>query len=182
MIILGIDPGSRKTGFGLIQKQGQNHHHIENGTLYLEDKVGFASRLKFLYDEICSLIKTFRPQVLAIENIFYHKNFKSSQKLGEIRGVCLLCGALTGLEIAEYTPLEVKKAITGYGNAGKGQMQSMVRSLLNLKDIAEENASDALAVALCAAQSHNKLTRAISSAANAVNPNKILLKAASFYR
>lgn len=182
MIILGIDPGSRLTGYGLIQKSGAESRHVENGTLYLEKQGPYTRRLVYLYQEIQNLIRAFRPEALAIENIFYHKNPKSIQKLGEVRGVAILSGAELGLPVFEYTPLAVKKAVTGYGSASKEQMQRMIRTLLGLKDLAEENASDALAVALCHAHSFNRLTKASKDGKVRLRRNEDALRKASFYR
>ena len=182
MIILGIDPGSRKTGFGVVEKSGNHITHVENGTFYLEDKESFAQRLVFLHEKIKEVITSFKPETIVIENIFYHKNPKSLQKLGEVRGVAILSGALLGLEIFEYTPLEVKKAITGHGTASKEQVQYMVRRLMKLKDVAEENASDALALAFCHAQTNSKLAKLIKNTRTPLNRAKSLLEGASFYR
>lgn len=120
MIILGIDPGSRLTGFGLIKKSGNRNHHMENGTLYLEKSGKYTDRLVFLYQEIQSIINAFKPEAFAIENIFYYKNPKSIQKLGEVRGVAMLSAAIAGLPIFEYTPLEVKKAVDIDDGGGVG--------------------------------------------------------------
>jgi len=182
MIILGIDPGSRLTGFGLIKKAGNRNIHVENGTLFLEEKGSYADRLVYLFQEIQSLTSAFQPEAMVVENIFYHKNPKSIQKLGEVRGVTILSGAVAGLPIFEYTPREVKKAVTGYGNASKEQMQYMVRSLLKLKDVAEENASDALGIAICHAHSYNQLTNSKKEISVSQSKAKELLKKASFYR
>lgn len=182
MIILGIDPGSRKTGFGLIEKSGNHVSHLENGTFYLEDKDSFAERLVFLHEKIKTVITSFKPKAIVVENIFYHKNPKSLQKLGEVRGVVILSGALLGLEVFEYTPLEVKKTITGHGVATKEQVQYMVRRLLKLKDLAEENASDALALAWCHAQTNNSLAKLLKNTKANVSRAKSLLEGASFYR
>lgn len=182
MIILGIDPGSRKTGFGMIEKSGNHIRHVENGTFYLEDKETFAERLVYLHKKITTVATSFKPHAIVIENIFYHKNPKSLQKLGEVRGVAILSGALLELEIFEYTPLEVKKAITGHGVASKEQVQFMVRRLLKLTDLAEENASDALALALCHAQTNNNLATLIKNTKAPASRAKSLLEDASFYR
>lgn len=182
MLILGIDPGSRKTGFGLIKKSGNRNIHIENGTLYLEEKPTYADRLVCLYQEIQNIIVAYKPGVIAVENIFYHKNPKSIQKLSEVRGVAMLSGAISGLPVFEYAPLEVKKAITGYGNATKSQMQYMVRKLLKLSDIPEENASDALGVALCHSHSYNLLTNQNEMTKARLSSTKEVLKKASYYR
>lgn len=182
MIILGIDPGSRKTGFGLIKKSGNHNTHIENGTLYLEKLEKYSDRLVMLFNELQALIQAFKPDVISIENIFYHKNPKSIQKLGEVRGVAIVSAATKGLPVFEYAPLEVKKAITGYGAAKKEQVQFMICKLLNLKDVPEENASDALGLALCHAHSYNQLTSVRSTSSVRRNDAQELLKKASFYR
>lgn len=182
MIILGIDPGSRLTGYGLIQKTASENRHVENGTFYLEQKKTYVQRLASLFESLTTIIITHKPQVLAVENIFSHKNPKSIQKLSEARGIVLLCGELNNLEIAEYTPTEVKKAVTGYGNASKKQMQLMIARLLRLTDLPEENASDALSVALCYAHTDNQLTNSKKPVNLVTSKVKKLLGKASFYR
>ena len=157
MIILGIDPGSRFAGYGLVKKEGNRFLHIDNGVCCVPNTDDFSKKLVFLHRHFDDIIKTFKPDSISIENIFVHKNVKSAQKLGEARGVLILTAALHDLPVFEYTPLEVKKAITGYGQATKDQMMLMVRRLLNLRDLAEENASDALGLALCHAQSYKVL-------------------------
>lgn len=180
MLILGIDPGSRITGFGLVKKSGNRNVHVENGSFYLKDETAYTDRLVTLHNEITKIISTFKPDAVVVENIFYHKNPKSIQKLGEVRGVILLTAALLNITIAEYTPLEIKKAVTGYGNATKEQMQYMVRMLLNLPDLAEENASDALGIALCHANTQGVFkSSATTPRANAAQE---ILKRAHFYR
>lgn len=192
MIIIGIDPGSRKLGYGLVDKQGRNCHHVENGTLYLEDKGELPLRLVHLHAEILRLIKKFGAEMMAIENIFYHKNPRSMQKLGEVRGVAMHAAASLGLGVFEYAPLVVKKAVCGYGGASKEQMQAMVRTLLGLRDPAEENASDALGIAWCHAHSIDKelaagpyvknSVRSRGRAPAALTPAREILRKASFYR
>lgn len=182
MNILGIDPGSRLAGYGLIQKNGNHHKHLENGTLYLEKIPSYADRLTHLFEQVTQLIQLHNVEALAIENIFYHKNPKSTQKLGEVRGVAIVAASILKVPYFEYTPLEVKKAITGYGKASKHQMQQMVRTLLKLKDIAEENASDALSIALCHAQSSGILNLTAQNQNTKQNRLKDLLKQSSFYK
>jgi crossover junction endodeoxyribonuclease RuvC len=182
MIILGIDPGSRITGFGLVKKSGNKTTHLENGTLYLDTKKQYKDRLVFLFQEIQALVNAFKPEALSIENIFYHKNPKSVQKLGEARGVAILAGAISNLDVFEYTPLEIKKAITGHGNATKEQVQYMVRRLLNLKDLAEENASDALGAALCHAHSCTLNNQLLQNTKTGLNEAQEILKKANYYR
>jgi len=153
MIILGIDPGSRITGFGLVSKKGNKITHVENGLINVSGEETFPKRLLTLFEKIHLLINRYKPDVVGIENIFHAKNAQSALKLGHARGVALVAASQSGLECFEYTPLEVKKAVVGYGGATKDQVQKMVKTLLNLPQVAEENASDALAVALCHANS-----------------------------
>ncbi len=156
MLILGIDPGSQIAGYGLIKKNGNRHVHIENGICATKGKI-FSNKLVTLFEFFTALIDTYKPDAVAIENIFVYKNVKSTQKLGEARGVLLLTAGLKNVPIFEYTPMEVKKAITGYGAADKDQVGLMIRRLLNLKDLPDHNACDALALALCHAQSYHPL-------------------------
>jgi len=192
MIVLGIDPGSRIAGWGMVDVMGSRVKHIDNGSLYCESEGPFAERLKYLFNEVSRLIRHYQPEVMAVERIFYHKNVASLEKLGEARGVLMASGAVAGLPVFEYTALQVKKAVTGHGAAGKDQVQQMVRRLLSLRDVAEENASDALAVAICHAHSvralpavgHGKsvatVKRSVQSAK--ASASRELLKKASFYR
>lgn len=183
MIILGIDPGSRRTGYGIVKRKGQSCVHVENGTLYAEDIPDYAERLAYLFSEIQTLIRRFKVDEVAIENIFYAKNVKSVQKLGEVRGTLMACAALQGKSVFEYTPLQVKSAVTGYGKAEKEQVGAMVRTLLRLKDQAEENAADALAIAVCHAHQNRKLqSEGLSSQSTLTQKNLEILKKANFYR
>lgn len=153
MIILGIDPGSRITGYGLLEKKGSQIKHLDNGAIFCGHAPTFADRLVLLFQKIQALITEFHPEVISLEKIFIAKNVSSTLKLGHARGAIMVATSLTGAQIAEYTPLEIKQAVVGYGRASKEQVQKMVKTLLNLPQIAEENASDALAVALCHAYS-----------------------------
>ncbi len=155
MIILGIDPGSRITGYGLVKKSTNKTIHLENGAIYCAEAPDFAGRLTLIFNGIQKLIKTFNPEALAIESIFYSKNVQSTIKLGHARGSAIVAASVMGLSVAEYSPLEIKKAVVGYGVASKDQVQKMVKALLNLPQVPEENASDALAAALCHAHSVN---------------------------
>lgn len=153
MIILGIDPGSQITGFGFIQKKNDQLTHLENGLIDCRKKKSFPDRLIFIFQNIQKIIKKFNPSCVAIESIFYAKNVQSAIKLGQARGVILVASSLLNLPVFEYTPLEVKQAVVGYGQASKEQVGQMVRRLLRLPQVAEENASDALAIAICHAHS-----------------------------
>ncbi|HEX9873265.1 MAG TPA: crossover junction endodeoxyribonuclease RuvC [Deferrimonas sp.] len=159
MIILGIDPGSRITGYGLIEQRGNRLLHVDNGAIITRSGDDLALRLKTIHDELCRVIEHYAPVALAVEQIFVAKNALSALKLGHARGVALLAGVNAGLPIAEYTALQVKGAVVGYGRASKEQVQQMVRTLMKLPEIAQQDASDALAVAICHAHSHGLCQR-----------------------
>ncbi len=155
MRILGIDPGSRATGYGFIEQQGNRLIHLDNGAIFTQSKAALAERLQKIYQELCRLIEKFQPEAVAVEQVFMARNPASALKLGHARGVALLAGINAGLPVAEYSALQVKSAVVGYGRAGKNQVQQMTRTLLNLPEIAQEDAADALAVAICHAHSHH---------------------------
>jgi crossover junction endodeoxyribonuclease RuvC len=154
MIILGIDPGSRATGYGLIEQQGNRLIHIDNGAIMTRSDSPLANRLELIYTQLEEIIQKFNPEAMAVEQVFVAKNPASALKLGHARGVALLAGIKADLPVAEYTALQVKSAVVGYGRAAKSQVQQMTRTLLCLPEIAQEDAADALAVAICHAHSH----------------------------
>jgi crossover junction endodeoxyribonuclease RuvC len=154
MIILGIDPGSRATGYGVIDQQGNRLLHQDNGVIITRSETPLAERLAQIYDQLEALIQQFSPDAVAVEQVFVAKNPASALKLGHARGIALLAGVKAGLPVAEYTALQVKSAVVGYGRAAKSQVQQMTRTLLSLPEIAQEDAADALAVAICHAHSH----------------------------
>lgn len=154
MRILGIDPGSRITGYGLIDKQGNRLLHVDNGAISTRSDAELADRLQIIYGDLQRVIAEYAPDAVAIERIFVAKNAQSALKLGHARGAAMLAGVNAGLPVAEYGAVEVKNAVVGYGRADKQQVQQMVRMLLKLPEIAQEDASDALAVAICHAHSN----------------------------
>lgn len=154
MLILGIDPGTRITGYGIIKKTGNRLLHVDNGGIFTRADMNLADRLKLIYDGLCQVIKEYAPAVVAVEQIFLAKNPLSALKLGHARGVALLAGVNHGLPVYEYSALQVKSAVVGYGKAEKIQVQQMVKALLKLPEIAQEDASDALAVAICHAHTN----------------------------
>lgn len=162
MRILGIDPGSKATGYGFIEQQGNRLIHIDNGTIFTRSQVALAERLQKIYQDLNALIAQFQPDAVAVEQVFMAKNPASALKLGHARGVALLAGINAGLPVAEYSALQVKSAVVGYGRASKNQVQQMTRTLLNLPEIAQEDAADALAVAICHAHSRH-LTRQVDT-------------------
>jgi crossover junction endodeoxyribonuclease RuvC len=150
-IVLGIDPGSRKTGFGLIRQEGSRLIHIHSGTINAEDEPTLERRLKKIQDELAAIIQKYKPSSAALEGIFYAKNVKSAITLAHARGVALCTAAQFGLTVTEYKPLSVKEACVGYGRATKEQIHEMVIRLLNLSkhQVSEFDQTDALAVAIC---------------------------------
>jgi crossover junction endodeoxyribonuclease RuvC len=150
MIILGIDPGSVITGYGVIDARGRHCELVDCGVVRTSSRKALADRLKVIYDGLCEVIDRHRPELLAIETAFAGRFPKAALVLGHARGVALLAAANRGLQVWEYAPREVKMAIVGEGGASKQQVQFMVRAMLNLnRDPMPEDASDAVAVALC---------------------------------
>jgi len=153
MRILGIDPGSRITGYGLIECQGNRLRHIDNGIIATSSTAALATRLKIIYDGVARIIAEFNPEAMAIEQVFLAKNPQAALVLGHARGTAMVAGVNAGLPVHEYSALQVKSAVVGYGRAGKPQVQQMVKALLNLPEISQEDAADALGVAICHAHS-----------------------------
>lgn len=148
--ILGIDPGFGRIGYGVIeQTKGNDWKALTYGCITTNPKDSFVHRLKQLHDEIVGLIKEYKPDRLAVEELFFFKNATTVIEVAQARGVIVLTGVTHGLPIDEYTPLEVKQSMTGYGRADKGQMQKIVGLILGIKEkIKSDDAADALAVAL----------------------------------
>ncbi len=153
--ILGIDPGFGRLGYGIIeQKSNRDWQAVCYGCIETDPKESFVARLKDAHEELVDLIKEFKPNRMAVEELFFFKNLKTAIQVAQARGVILLTGIENGLEIDEFTPLQVKQAVTGYGRADKGQMQKIVAMILGIKKpIKSDDAADALPVALCAGQS-----------------------------
>lgn len=149
MIVLGIDPGSRITGYGIVKKSGNSLIHIDNGAIFTDGATDFPGRLKKIFDDLLEIISQYHPDQVAIENIFFATNPQSALKLGQARGAAIVAAVHSGLPVAEYSALQVKQAVVGQGKATKEQVQKMVRALLSLPEIAQADASDALAVAIC---------------------------------
>ena len=154
MRILGIDPGTGTTGYGIIEQQGNRLIHVDNGAICTRSSEDLARRLKTIHDALSRIIASYAPQAVAVEQIFVAKNALSALKLGHARGAALLAGVNAHLPVFEYSALQVKNAVVGYGRAEKTQVQQMVRILMKLPEVAQEDASDALAVAICHAHSH----------------------------
>ncbi|MBW1766372.1 MAG: crossover junction endodeoxyribonuclease RuvC [Deltaproteobacteria bacterium] len=149
MLVLGVDPGSRVSGYGLVEKKNDQMTCIRAGTISLPGKIPFYERIYKIFHSMAGIITHYHPQELAIEDIFFAKNVKSALKLGHARGAVLIAAAQSGIKIFEYTPLEIKKSVVGYGRATKEQVRSMVKIILKLKTQPALDASDALATAIC---------------------------------
>jgi crossover junction endodeoxyribonuclease RuvC len=150
MIILGVDPGTNITGYGLIEYTNNKFRIISHGVIKLPSTKSLSERLEIIYDELDKLLKTFYPDEFAIETAFYGKNVQSAMKIGYARGVSLLAAVHNKIPASEYSPGEVKKAVVGKGAASKQQVNFMVQAILNVKKIKfKPDESDALAIALC---------------------------------
>ena len=152
--ILGIDPGFGRMGFGIIEKNGSDWQAVAYGCLETSAKTSFVDRLAELHEEMIRLIKIYKPTRVAVEKLFFFKNVKTATDVGQARGVILLSAVECNLPVDEFTPLQIKQAITGFGRAEKDQIQKMVAMILGLKcKIKSDDAADALAIALTAGQS-----------------------------
>lgn len=150
MIILGIDPGIAIVGYGILEVNGSKLKALDYGCIKTESNLTFPERIKIIYDKLTDLIDRYRPTDLAVEELFFNKNVKTAILVGQARGVEILAAVNRGLEVYEYTPLQVKQAVVGYGRAEKEQVQEMVRVLLNLNEKPKpDDVADALAVAIC---------------------------------
>lgn len=154
-ILLGIDPGLATTGYGVIKKEKNGDFKmICNGIITTAANQIFAERLKEIHLQLDKIIKKHKPDKFAVEELFFCKNVKTALSVGHARGVIILTASQNGLPVFEYTPLQIKQAVASYGRADKKQVQSMVKILLNLKDIPKpDDAADALAVAICCGNS-----------------------------
>lgn len=158
MIVLGIDPGLATTGWGVVQRSGSRVALVDYGVISTKKTTDHAYRLLLIHKELKVLIKKFSPELIAVEQLFFHRNVTTALKVGEARGVVLFTAAQTKLRLLEMTPLQVKQSITSYGRADKQQVQRMVKAILGMKEIPKpDDAADALAIALSAAQMQRAL-------------------------
>ena len=155
MIILGVDPGSLRTGYGAIETDGRRHRLLEMGIFAPPPRQELPARLRVIHAGVAALIARLRPDVLAVEDVFHGKNARSALVLGHVRGVVLLAGADAGLAVSAFPPATVKVQVTGFGRAEKSQVAMMVARILELEEQTPGDAADALAVALCHAHLHN---------------------------
>ena len=148
-LALGIDPGSKVTGYGLVHKEGSRLRMVAAGTIPTRLKAPLAQRLRQVFEGLQEVIERYSPDMVAVEDVFYAKNVRSAVRLGHVRGVALLAGAAVGLPVYEYPPAVIKMAVVGYGQADKVQVGLMVRKLLGIDEDLSEDSTDALAVAIC---------------------------------
>ena len=162
--ILGIDPGTATTGYGIIDLEGQSiYHFIAAGTIQTSKLQLMANRLKTIREDIVSLIELYSPDVVAIESIFFFKNAKTLVPVAQARGVVIEAAASSSLPVAEYTPMQVKMSVTGYGKAEKKEVQFIVARLLNHPQIIKpDDACDAVAIAICHAR--NRVSEMVTQA------------------
>ncbi|MBQ9016051.1 MAG: crossover junction endodeoxyribonuclease RuvC [Firmicutes bacterium] len=150
MRILGIDPGYAILGYGIIEKTGNHFQAVHYGAVTTDKDMLMPERLEHLYDELREIIDEYRPEVASIEQLYFNNNAKTAIQVGQARGVAILACVKGGIEIAEYTPLQIKQALVGYGRADKKQVQFMVKTMLNLATVPKpDDTADALAAAIC---------------------------------
>ncbi len=149
MKILGVDPGTVATGFGVVERRDGVLRHLDHGVIRTSSKQPLWTRLGIIYAGIVEVLEAHRPDALSLERCFVNRNVQSALKLGHARGAVMVAAVSRGVDVAEYTPGQVKQAVTGHGRAEKAQVQEMVRVILGLTSTAPEDASDALAAAIC---------------------------------
>lgn len=151
---LGVDPGSRYTGYGVVEGDGHCVKHVMNGIVRLSPSRSLPERLGIIYQRISSLILETQPTCLAVEDVFFAKNVKSALGLGQARGAAILAAVNAGVPVFEYSALQVKQAVVGYGKADKDQVLQMIQTLFRLTEPLNPNAADALAIAICHHHTH----------------------------
>lgn len=154
-IIIGVDPGSRITGFGIIESNSLKHKYIASGSIKVSNK-DFPERLEQIFTGLSEIIYKYQPQYAAVEQVFMHVNANSALKLGQARGAAITALVNNNISVAEYSARQIKQAVVGFGAAGKNQVQSMVKLILNLDGELQEDAADALGAALCHANTLGK--------------------------
>jgi crossover junction endodeoxyribonuclease RuvC len=149
MLVLGVDPGSLNTGYGLVDKQNQKLVYVGGGRVSPPSSFSFTRRIHHIFQALVQIIDTYQPGEMSIEDIFFAKNVKSALKIGHVRGTALLAAAQRDLKVFEYTPLQIKQSVVGYGRATKEQVRAMVKLILQLDIPLPLDTSDALAMAIC---------------------------------
>jgi crossover junction endodeoxyribonuclease RuvC len=155
MIIIGIDPGYAITGFGVLEYEGNHFKLIESGSIQTKAGIPLPTRIAKIYDDMNSLIEKYKPDAIAIEELFFNRNTTTAIGVAQGRGAVLIAAAKTDTPIYEYTPLQVKQGVTGYGRADKKQVQMMVKTVLGLEKVPKlDDTTDAIAIGICHAHSH----------------------------
>ena len=149
MLVLGVDPGSRVTGYGLVEKKNDQMICIHSGTINSPGNIPLYQRIHKIFQSMVEIMSHYRPQEMAIEDVFFAKNVKSALKIGHARGAVMIAAVQCDIKIFEYTPLEIKKSVVGYGRATKEQVRAMIQIILKLKTDPVLDESDALATAIC---------------------------------
>ena len=179
MRVFGIDPGSDRTGYGCVDSDGRRHSLVKCGAVRAAAAPTFPDQLSIIYRELTALLAEYRPECVAIENIFHAVNARSALKLGHARGVAMLAAIEAGVTVVEYTPAEIKRSVVGYGRAEKPQVAQMVKLLVGLDAIPKpHDATDALAVAIC--HLHNGQT--VRSASAKASADRAAIKSWRQYR
>jgi len=149
MKVLGVDPGTYTTGFGVVQMDGSALRLLDHGLISTSKGLKAPKRLKKMYDSLQEIMFKEKPDVVVIEDVFYGKNFRTALKIGEVRALAMLTAVNHNVDVVEYPPARIKEAVVGHGRAAKPQVQKMVATLLGLDKIPEQDAADALAAAIC---------------------------------
>jgi crossover junction endodeoxyribonuclease RuvC len=149
MLVLGVDPGSLVTGYGLVKKEGGTLGYVAGGKISFPHPWPFHQRIHRIFSSLVEIIETYHPEEMSVEDIFFAKNVKSALKIGHVRGAALVAAVQCGVKVFEYTPLQIKQSVVGYGRATKEQVRAMVKLLLKLDTQFSLDTSDALAVAIC---------------------------------
>lgn len=150
MLVLGIDPGTALIGYGLVAKEGSSLTAVTHGVIRTPAREELAIRLVQIHEQVKELVERYQPDAVAVEELFFHKNVKTFSSVSQARGALILTVAQSGIRVFEYTPLQVKQAVVGYGRAEKEQVQKMVKAILKMDQIARpDDAADALAIAIC---------------------------------
>ena len=160
MRILGIDPGYAIMGYGVLDYNGNHFRTVKYGSIETSAKLSMPDRLKLLYDELTEIIRIYEPEEAGIEELFFNRNVTTAIGVGEARGVAMLACVEGGLSVYEYTPMQIKQALVGYGKAEKKQVQAMVKMILHLDKVPKpDDTADAVAAAICHAHSRNSRVR-----------------------
>lgn len=158
--ILGIDPGSRITGYGIVEVDGGRLRYLDSGCVHAQGDA-FPERLRIIFDGLCQVVETYRPDEMAVEQVFMHRNADSALKLGQARGAAICAGLSRAIPVSEYTPRAIKLAVVGRGGAAKQQVQHMMQILLGLEQTPTTDAADALAVAVCHGHTRQGLAKLV---------------------